>query len=188
MTIASVSVLGGLVLILSIRLIVHSRNRRKAQPVTIDDYTKACEALDSVFTETETIKRIFSVEDTEFIERFSVGGVKQLFFYERKKLALRWIRNTRKHVGCFMNLHLQLTSHTYDPHAGFEFMLAMNYFYFMVISNIALLLMWIFGPFRVRVAVSCSIRSATNLCHAFGLRLERVEPSRFRSGRESLVH
>jgi hypothetical protein len=182
----AISVLGALILILCIRLVVHSRNRR--QPVTTNDYTNARETLDSAFTETETIKRIFSIEDAEFIDRSAVPQLERLFLYERRKLAMQWLRKTQNQVARLMDLHLQLASYTHDPSARFELILAIKYLAFKVASNITLVLIWLFGPFRVTLAASYTIRSAANFCRTFSLRLERVDRTRLSSGRESLVH
>jgi len=182
------TVLGTLIVVFAIRLLVQSGNRRRKPSVTADEYANARQALDSVFIETAIIKRIFSVEDIEFIERSATPVVKCSFLKERKTLALHWFRKTRKRVAQLMDLHLRLASYTYDPNPGFELRLTAQYFTFVVVSNIVLLLLWLLGPFKATRTLSYAIRTAGSFCSTFSFRLERVNPTRLSSGRESLVH
>jgi len=183
-----ISVLGTLILVLGIRLVAQSRNRRQSPAVTVDDYANAREALDSVFVETAAIRRIFSVEDAEFVARSGTRDVKRLFCGERRKLALQWLRRTQKQVAQLIDLHLRLASYTFDPSPRFELRLTAKYLTFVVVSNIVLLLLWLLGPFKATRSISYTIRTASSFCTTFSLRLERVNPTRLSSGRESLVH
>src|SRR5258705_89011 len=73
-------------------------------------------------------RRIFSVEDIEFIERSATPVVKCSFLKERKTLAMHWFRKTRKRVAQLMDLHLRLASYTYDPNPRFELRLTAKSF------------------------------------------------------------
>ncbi len=183
-----ISVLGTLIVVLASRLLVQSGNRRQRPDVTADEYANARQALDSVFAETALIKRIFSIEDAEFIARSATADVKYAFFNERKKLALHWFRRTRKQMGGLMDLHLRLASYTYDPSPGLELKLTAKYLTFVAVSNIVLLLLWLLGPFKATRIISYTIRAAGSFCTTFSVRLERVNPTHLSSGRESLVH
>ena len=183
----SILMLGTLILVLAIRLLADSENRRQGPTVTADEYANAREALDSVFVETAVIKRIFSVEDAEFVARYATPDVKCSFFSERKKLALHWFRRTRKQVARLMDLHLRLAAYTYDPSPGFELRLTAKYLTFVALSNIVLLVLWLLGPFKAARSISYAIRTAGSFCTTFSVRLERVNPTRL-SGRKSLVH
>jgi len=183
-----ISLLSSLILVLGVRLLVQSLNKRQKQAVTIDDYANAREALDSVFVETAAIKRIFSVEDAEYVARSGTPDVQRLFFGERRKLALQWLRRTQQQIAQLIDFHLRLASYTYDPSPGFELMLTAKYLTFVVVSSIALALLWLLGPFKATHIISYIIRTAGNFCTAFSLRLERVNPTRLSSDGESLLH
>jgi hypothetical protein len=184
----SISVLSTLIVVLGIRLLAQSGNKRQRPAVTTVEYANACESLNTGFVETETIKRIFSVEDAEFIARSAGPDVQCLFLKERKKLALQWVRKARTHVARLMDLHLRLASYTYDPSPRFELKLTAKYLTFVAVSNIVLLLLWLLGPFKTTRSISYAIRTAGSFCTTFRVRLERVNPTRLSSGRESLVH
>jgi hypothetical protein len=183
-----ISVLGIFIVFLAVRLVLQSGTGRERPSVTADEYANALRALESVFIETAIIKRIFSADDAEFIERSASPVGRQLFLRERKTLALHWFRKTRKQVARLMDLHLRLASYTYDPNPGFELRLTAKYFTFVVVSNIVLLLLWLLGPFKATRTISYVIRTAGSFCTTFSFRLERVNPTHLSSGRQSLVH
>ena len=182
---ALISLLGTLILALSLRLLVQSRKRRHIPVITLDDYADAREALDSIFVETAAVRRIFSAEDAEFIQRTATPDVQRLFLKERKKLALEWLRRTRAQVARLMDLHLRLASYTNDPSAQFELMLTVKYLAFIVVCHVSSVLLWLFGPAKLTHPASYTIRAAADFCTTFSLRLERVNPTRLSS---SLVH
>ena len=183
-----ISILGTLIVVFSIRLLAQSGNGRKRAPVTIDEYAKARQALDSVFIETAIIQRIFSVEDAEFIARCATPVVKGLFRAERKDLALHWFRKTRRQVAQLMDIHLRLASYTYDPNPRFELGLTAEYLAFMAVFNVLVLVVWLLGPFRATRSISYAIRTTESFCSAFSIRLGQVKPTRLSSDHKSLVH
>jgi len=184
----SILLLGVSILVLGARLLMQARPRKQTSPVTIEDYANARDTLESVFVETATIQRIFSVEDAGFVARWGTLDVKRLFLEERKRLALQWFRRTRTEVARLMDLHLRLAAYTYDPNPGFELKLTANYLIFMTLSSGAFVLVWSLGPFRATRVLSYAARLTGDFCSIFSLRLERVNPVRLGSGREFLVH
>ena len=180
--------LGALIVVLGFYFLVQGLCKRQKPSVTIDEYSKAREALDAVFVQTSAIERIFSIEDFKFIARAGKDDARRLFLHERKRLALLWLRNTQKRVAQLMNLHLRLANYTHDPNPGFELQLNAKYGAFVVLSNIVLLFLWVAGPFKATRTIAYTIRAAGNFCTVFSLRLERINPTRLSPGRESLVH
>src|SRR6266853_3541977 len=111
-------------------------SRRSHTPVvTIEEYSQARAALDSVFAETAAIKRIFASEDMEFVSQAGTGDVQRFFLRERKNLAIQWVRMTQKQVAHLMDLHLKLASYTYEPSPKFEFKFTVNHVCFILASN-----------------------------------------------------
>jgi hypothetical protein len=182
------SLIGTLILALGVRLTAQSRNKSKSQIVTLEDYNQAQETLDSVFIETTAINRIFSIEDADFIARSATPDVQRLFFKERKKLALQWLRNTQRQVARLMDLHLRLASQTHDPSPGLELTLTARYVSFMLVSNVAWFLLWSLGIATANHLFSYTIRNAGSFCNNFRVRIERVNRDALRPSHESLVH
>jgi hypothetical protein len=182
------SILGTFIVVLAVRLIVQSGSKRPTPAVTANEYANARQALDAVFVENAVINRIFSVEDAKFIARSAPLGIKSSFVSDRKKLAMKWLRKTRKEMARLMDLHLRLASYTYDPRPGYEIRLTARYLIFVTVSEIVLVVVWLLGPFRATRSVSYAIRTAASFCSTFSMRLEQVNPTRLGGDRESLVH
>jgi hypothetical protein len=179
-----VVLLGTLILIFSGRLLVQWSRRSHTQLVTIEDYSQARAALDSVFVETAAIKRIFAKEDEEFMSRTGPPDVQRFFLKERKGLAIQWLRMTQKQVAHLMDLHLKLASYTYEPSPKFEFNLTVNYLSFILVSNVVLVFLWMRGPFEAVRIVAYTLRVAEYFCSAFSLRLENIDPVKLSSARQ----
>jgi len=176
--------LGTLILIFTGRLLVQWGRRNHRQAVTVEDYTQARATLDSVFAETAAIKRIFANEDMEFISEAGTDDVQRFFFKERKRLAIQWLRMTQKQVAHLMDLHLRLTSYTYEPSPRSEVKLTVNYLCFTFASNSVLILLWLFGPFEAVRIVAYTLRAAEYLCSEVSLRLENIDPVKLGSARQ----
>ncbi len=59
--------LGTLILVFCGRLLLQWSRSRHAQPVTIEDFVRARAALDSMSLEAMATRRIFAIDDMEFI-------------------------------------------------------------------------------------------------------------------------
>jgi len=175
-------VLGALIVIFGVRLIVQAIVVRRAEGATIEDYLRAGAALDSVFIEADIMKRILSQDDAHFIAEKGTSEVQKSFYSERKKLALRCVRRTQKHVSDLLKLHLMLASYTSKPMQKFELDLSAKYLAFKLISNVVLSVIWLVGPFKAAVVVAYTLDSAGYFWNIFRLRYFDVQGSRLASG------
>lgn len=168
--------LGTLVLILGARLLVQRVRIHHTHVVTIDDFSGARAALDSLFREMAVIKRMFATDDMEFISQTAAPDVKRFFLSERKALAIQWLRMTEKQVRELMNLHLKLASYTHQPSPRYEFSLAVDYLCFLLVSHGLMMLLWLRGPFEATKVINYNLRGAERFCSVFSIRLEKVDP------------
>jgi len=175
--------LGILILVLCGRLLLQWSKSRHDQPVTIEDFSRARAALDSMCLEAIATKRIFAIDDMEFIASKGTLELEHFFVKERQSLALRWLRSTQKQVAQLMDIHLKLASYTFEPNPRFEFRLAVNYVCFVVVSNALLTLVWLRGPFNAVRIVGYTLGVADYFCSVFSLRLEQTDPVKLGSAR-----
>lgn len=168
-------VLGTLILVFCGRLLLQWSKNRHAQPVTVEDFTRARAALDAMSLEVVATKRIFAIDDIEFLSRHGTLEVLRLFEKERQLLAVRWLRLTQKQVAQLMDIHLKLASYTFEPSPRFEFRLTVNYFCFVVVSNALLMLLWLRGPFNALRIVGYTLGVTDYFCSAFSLRLVKTD-------------
>jgi len=167
--------LTALIFIFAGRMVWQHLAQRHSPVVTMEDYSRARTALDSLFAETAVIKRIVATEDLEFVRSSGKGEVEQLFLKERKDLAIRWLRTTQKHVARLMDLHRSLASYTYEPSTGFEFRLEVKYRCFVLASNALLILLWWRGPFEAVRILGYTLKITENFCSVFDVRLDGTD-------------
>jgi hypothetical protein len=175
--------LGTLILVFCGRLLLQWRKNRHAQPVTIEEFSRARAALDSMSLEAMATRRIFAIDDMEFIASKGALELQHFFVKERQSLAVRWLRLTQKQVAQLMELHLRLASYTFEPSPRFEFRLTINYMCFVVVSNSLLTLLWLRGPFNAVRIVSYTLSVAEYFCSVFSLRLENTNPVKLGAAR-----
>ncbi len=170
---------GALILVLGLRLVLQSSGaQRQDHSVSMEELTKAREALDTVFVESAAIRRLFSPEDMEFVAHSGPHRVKHLFLKERKALAIQWVRKTQKEVALLMDIHLRLAGYTLEPSPRFELQLTARYFAFRFVSYLLLLLLWLRGPFKARRIVDYTVGVAGHFCTIFSVRLNSVNAPR----------
>lgn len=174
--------LGLLILIFGLRLLRLSDRQRQTPPVTMEEFANARRALDGVFAEAAAIDRIFSTEDMDFISQASVPNVRRRFLGSRKALATQWLRQLQAQVAQLMELHLRLAALARQSSYWLELQLSASYACFWLTSHLLLILMRMFGPFRVRRMVAYISRLAGKFCTIFSLRLESVDSARIEGG------
>ena len=175
--------LGTLILVFCGRLLLQWSKNRHAQPVTIEDFSRARAALDSMSLEAMATRRICAIDDMEFIASKGPLELQHFFVKERKSLAVRWLRLTQKQVAQLMDIHLKLASYTFEPSPRFEFRLTVNYLYFVLVSNALLTLVWLRGPFNAVRIVGYTLSVAEYFWSVFSLRLENTNPVKLGAAR-----
>jgi hypothetical protein len=176
--------LGTLILVFSGRLLLQWSKSRHAQPVTIEDFSRARGALDSMSLDAMATRRIFAIDDMEFIAGKGSLELQHFFVRERGSLAVKWLRLTQKQVAQLMDLHLRLASYTFEPSPRFEFRLTINYVCFVVVSNALLTLLWLRGPFNAVRIASYTLSVTDYFCSVFSLRLEKTDPVKVGGARQ----
>lgn len=187
MTKIPVLIAGLLVLLLCIRLVTQLWGRG-GREVSVDDFSKAREALDSILIQTAAINRILSNDDLEFVGRSGQADLRRLFLKERKRLAMHWFRKMKKQVRYLMNIHLRLAARAPLPSLRWEVTLCLRYVLFMALCNSVLLLFWLLGPFEAKRTLVYVIRGVERFFTIFRARLEGLNTAYLSSTGEFLIH
>lgn len=174
--------LGAFILAFGVRLIVQNVIHRGAERATLDDHLRFEEVRTCVFVEADVMRRILSEDDAHFIEGMGTPEVQKLFYSERKKLALRWVRRTQKQVSYLLKMHLILAGHMSKPTHKFDFDLSAKYFVFKFISSVVLAMIWLVGPFKASILITYIINSAEYFSSIFRVRYFDVQDSQLTSG------
>jgi hypothetical protein len=111
-------------------------------------------------------KRIFANEDLAFISSTNSVAVREAFLIERKRLALLWLRSTRRQVKKLLSARLVIASHTESPDLGSEVELVLQHVQFLVLSLLASFVIWLRGPFASPLLAGWTLRFFSNLSDA----------------------
>jgi hypothetical protein len=166
-------ILGTLILLVGSRFVIRSLRGRK-QGVTLEDYENARAEVEEVLAESAAVRRVFAMEDLEFVRQNGSQAVQRLFRSERKTLAILWLRKTQQQLSLLMDLHLGLAGYAERPGLRLEIRLALQYYSFFVVSHFLLLMLWLRGPFETVRVITYTLDMAGNFCTVFAPLLEEV--------------
>ena len=145
--------------------------------VTIEQFSRAQEAVDALIGVFSLGKRIFEVGDMKFISRQPSLEARRVFLQERKALAISWLRHTRRQLAYLMDLHLKLASYTYHPNPRSDLSLWFEYRIFALVCDSLVAVVWIRGPFQLGTIVGHTLSAVNEFCAVFSLRLEDINPA-----------
>lgn len=180
-----VILMGSLVLAFGIRLVIQGVRENNARRLTVEDYLAAREALSLAFAEADVMRRILSTEDMRFISETASPNARKLFYEERKKLAIRWIRRMQEQISELMRLHLMFARYATGSGNNLDIGLSIRCATFKAVSNFVLVVIWLAGPLKAGVVVARIIGSANYFLNVFLSRQFDVQVSRLMSGRGS---
>src|SRR5260221_6496904 len=130
-------------------LLLHWRWRNAHQGVTIEQFSRAQEAVDALIGEFSLGKRIFEAGDMKYISRQPSLEARRVFLQERKALAISSLRHTRRQLDYLMDLHLKLASYTYQPDTTSDLSLWFEYRIFALVCDSLVAVVWIQRPFKL---------------------------------------
>lgn len=155
-------------------LLFHWSRRNAHSKVTIEEFSLAQEAVDSLIGEFSLVRRLFEPGDMRFILRQPSLEGRRVFLQERKTLAISWLRHLRRQLAYLKDLHLKLASYTNHPSPRGDLGFLTDYLIFAVLCNVLLALVWVRGPFQLNTFVGYTLNAVNQFCGVFTRRLEDV--------------
>jgi len=100
--------------------------------------------------ETRLLEQCFSPEDVEFAAGAKIPALLRLLVHERRRLALAWLRETRREATRLYSLHVRSVRHAADLQPTVEIKLLSAVALFLIIYGVMLATVWFYGPLRTR--------------------------------------
>ena len=116
---------------------------------------------------TDLLGRCFSEEDVGFIASLASQPVLRLLFQERRRLALEWLRLTRREARRLIRLHVRTVRFAPDLRPATEFKLLAQAGAFLLTYEVLTVLVRWYGPVRARAYVR-SIQGLGGVLGALG--------------------
>lgn len=96
------------------------------------------------------LDRCLSAEDLTFICSFESRYLLRLFVRERRRLAIAWLRQTRREAQRLLQLHVRSVRYAADLRPGEEVKLFLAAGLFLVVYGMMLGIVFWYGPLRTR--------------------------------------
>lgn len=112
--------------------------------------------------QTNLLARCISLEDVAYVSGLRAPSLSHLLFRERRRLALLWLRQTRREAGRLYRLHLRTSGQAVDLQPVAELQLLFHFASFLIVYQILISVVWLYGPVRARAFVR-SVRALADI-------------------------
>ncbi|MBV8733120.1 MAG: hypothetical protein JO336_25200 [Acidobacteriia bacterium] len=139
------------VLCVSLAWLLYLMLRRAAQ----DDWSRISDEREGspyavCFPRRSLLNQCLSAEDLDFVQRRNSRGLVRLFLCERRRLAIAWLRQTRKEAHRLVRLHLHSVRYAEDVRLAAEARLLLALVLFHLVYVALLSLFWWYGPWQTQ--------------------------------------
>jgi hypothetical protein len=122
------------------------------------------------------LDRCLSPEDVEFAAMLRSPALLHLLVYERRRLALAWLRQTRHEAVRLFRLHVRTVRHASGLRPGAEVKLFSAVGLFLIFYTVMVGSVYLYGPFRTRRFLE-SLRLLADILSGLGGRIaESIGP------------
>jgi hypothetical protein len=98
----------------------------------------------------QILSRVFSDEDSTFVDDLGSAELRGALLAERKRLAIRWIRSNAVEAGSTVHAHMLLAAKAGDLRVLGEARLVLRYLELLLVCSFLIVLVWTFGPGGLR--------------------------------------
>jgi hypothetical protein len=120
--------------------------------------------------ERSLLDHCLSAEDSEFVAALRSPRLLALLVYERRRLALAWLRQTRREAGRLYRLHVRSVRHAAGLRPAAELRLLSAVSLFALVYALMVGTVWMYGPFRTRRFLD-SLRVLAGVLSGLGSRI-----------------
>jgi|SRR5579884_3274981 len=135
-------VLGITALLLVLLLITHNRGAERSSGVALESQDLPRPPSRAI------LDRCLSLEDIRFITTIRSPELLRLLLSERRRLALRWLKQTRTEAGRLFRSHLRAARHAQNLRPATEFRLLFDFTSLVLIYQLLAILVRFYGPIR----------------------------------------
>jgi hypothetical protein len=142
---------------------------------TADDFAAIHDRSESTeyrvhLPERALLDRCLAREDEEFVAELRSPRLLSLLQRERRRLALGWLRQTRREASRLYRLHVRCVRHAADLQPGSEMKLLSALGLFLFICGMMMGMVWLSGPLRTRTLLQ-AVSAQADLLSRLGDRI-----------------
>jgi hypothetical protein len=167
----------GAALLFSLFLLARRAARAEGSAQALVEAKQALQTLQGKLLPSGLVERIFAREDFEFVASSAPRQVQELFFQERKRVAVCWAQQVRAGVLRLMNFHLGQARFYAQLSLATEMKLAVNFAALLLACRAMQFALYLGGPFAVPGMVGRTVGKAAQLCETSEKSLAFLEAS-----------
>lgn len=171
----SLALIAGLCAALAALLVLVLRRNREQEPGGSYDSSNRLKPTVRLPDRT-LLDQCLSAEDLAFISSFASRHLLWLFVRERRRLAIAWLRQTRREAQRLLQVHVRSVRYAADLRPGAEVKLFLAAGLFLVVYGIMLSIVFWYGPLRTRRFVQ-SLQGLAGVLSNLGERIAAGIPS-----------
>jgi len=138
---------------ITLLLLLWVAGRNRAVVPTSSATTSDLDGCSAYLPPRALLARCFSAEDVAFIDKLQSRQLSKLLFQERRRLALEWLRQTRREAARVFRAHVRMVRHAADLRPGMECRLLWHAGSFFVVYQFLQLVVRLYGPVRAHAFV-----------------------------------
>jgi hypothetical protein len=156
----------GALLFLTLFLLLRQKPAAEGGAVPAVQAQEALLSLEDGLLPPEIVERIFDPADLAYVTANSPREVHELFWKERQRIAISWVRIVEKHVQSLRRFHR--TAARQYSHLSFrsEAALAFDFVTLLFACRALRVLLFLRGPFAAPRVVGATVAAATRVCEA----------------------
>lgn len=121
---------------------------------------------------TQIVEAIFSESDSNYVQQTHSPEIAQLFFSERRRVALFWVSEIRAQIVKLSRFHRAQSGFYSDLSFASEFSLVCGFWTLLLACRGLQILIYFRGPFAARAIAIRTIGTAGRLCQLAGQPIE----------------
>lgn len=158
-----------LVIFFAVLLFFFARRQGARAEGGAEALVSARQALNSLQTSLlppELIHRVFAPEDLMFVTSVGSKRIRESFLRERRRVALRWVTEVRKHILSLKQFHSGHSRFYAQIDLRTEIGLALSFASLLFVCRLLEAIFYLRGPFAAPRIVGAAIGVAGNICAA----------------------
>jgi hypothetical protein len=167
----------GLLLLISLFSLARRSPRAEGAGEVLAEARQALNALQMGLLPPELVGRIFAKDDLEYVISATPKRVQEMFFRERKRVALSWVRQVRRQILSLRRFHLGAARFYSRLSFRSEMGLALDFVALLLACRALQIFLYLRGPYAAPRMIGMTMSTASRVCEISEKSLAFLNPA-----------
>jgi hypothetical protein len=167
----------GVLLLISLFFLVRRTSRAEGAGEVLAEARQALNALQIGLLPPELVGRIFAKDDLEYVMSAAPRRVQEMFFRERKRVALSWVGQVRRQILNLKRFHLGAARFYSRLSFRSEMALALDFATLLFGCRALQVLLYLGGPYAAPRVIGMTTATAARVCELSEKSLAFLNPA-----------